>query len=96
MALSISSGMIFPIPACIGIERVVYIGLMYLLHACRAGSLNVAKCEELRVRPGKNYARLKLGESVLNEDGIEVLPEQVGTPLPLLHSSTKSVFPLRG
>jgi hypothetical protein len=43
----------------------------------RVGSLNVAKCEELRIRPGRNYAALKMGQSVLNEDGVEIQPEEV-------------------
>ena len=44
---------------------------------CRAGTLNVAACEELGVVPGKDYARVKAGESVLSRDGNIVRSDQV-------------------
>jgi hypothetical protein len=37
----------------------------------------VAACEELGVIPGKDYARVKAGESVLNRDGNIVRSDQV-------------------
>ncbi len=44
---------------------------------CRAGTLNVAACEELGVRPGRDYSRVKAGESVLSRSGEIIRPEQV-------------------
>ena len=44
---------------------------------CRVGSLNVAACIELGVKPGRDYARLKGGESVQSRTGDTVHPEQV-------------------
>ncbi|CAL8471292.1 g10834 [Coccomyxa elongata] len=46
----------------------------------RAGTLNVAACEEHGVIPGKDYARVKAGESVISRTGAIVRPEQVVGP----------------
>ena len=43
----------------------------------RAGKLDAVACEELGVRGGKDYARLKLGETVTSRHGTLVHPEQV-------------------
>ena len=43
----------------------------------RVGSLSVAACEELGVKPGSSYGKLKSGQSVLNQHGELVHPEQV-------------------
>jgi hypothetical protein len=43
----------------------------------RVGSLDVAACEELGVKPGSSYGRLKAGESVANVHGVMVHPHQV-------------------
>ena len=43
----------------------------------RVGSLSVAACNELGVKPGSSYGMLKSGQSVLNVRGEMVHPEQV-------------------
>jgi ribonuclease Z len=44
------------------------------------GKLLVEKAKQLKVRPGPNFAKLTKGESVANEDGEMIRPEQVMEP----------------
>ena len=39
--------------------------------------MNVAACEDLGVKPGRDYARLKSGQGVQSVTGDTVHPEQV-------------------
>jgi hypothetical protein len=42
----------------------------------RGGSLDVEKCNLLKVKKGRNYAELKSGAAVVNLDGEVVYPHQ--------------------